>query len=188
MLSGVLFSKHAPCVFPSSRALLIHRAHTMHVWGGGGLFAIRPPFSENEGHVVVRYVLRTHDINRLGLPLPANNRRSYLLGCQTMAPVECMCVLLWPSLRSLFSSLAFASASVLVIFWSPFQCFFSVNTPPLRGVRVLLRGVGESIASFILFRIAASSTIFSLVLWDELRYHPSTIVWFAYTNIQGGLM
>jgi len=136
---------------------------------------------------------------------------SYLLGPQTMAPVIRLYVLLLPSLRSSFSSSAFASTSVsfcvrlsLLSLWviSPFasalsSVFLSFSlpfsgcsqrTPPLRSVWVLLRGVGGSIASFLLFRIAASSTTFFLAVWDELCHHPPTILWSAYTTIQGGLV
>ncbi|MEP5116185.1 MAG: hypothetical protein ABJQ90_10705 [Parasphingorhabdus sp.] len=60
---------------------------------------------------------------------------------------------------------------------SHFSGYFN-EQPPGRGVW----------GSYLLFRIAASSTTFFLVDWDEFRHHPSTIALSAYATIRGEQM
>ena len=110
--------------------------------------------------------------------------------------------LLQPSLRVLSVSLFYGLSWFSIWLISPFAS--ALNLPPsplvylfvvvlgehfpLRGVWVLLRGAGESIASFL---FVSNSRVFDnlfLVFWDELFHHPSTILWSAYTTVQGGLM
>ena len=70
--------------------------------------------------------------------------------------------------------------------WSLFQRLFQSMTLTLTS-KPHYEVLGNRYHHFIVSNSRILDPPF-LVFWDELRYHPSTAVWSAYTTIEGGLV